>query len=105
MNLFLQELSKAKEFEHNKIVMIMDGAGWHKSKDLIIPTNITIIYLPAYSPELNPIERLWLYIKKATLRNKVYQSLEDLEQVVSDFINSITNHTFTQVCSADYLYN
>lgn len=59
MNVFLSELSK--EYPSDKIALIMDGAGWHKSKALKIPDNIVIFYLPPYSPELNPVERLWLY--------------------------------------------
>lgn len=57
MNIYLNELSKA--LCDKKIVMIMDGAGWDKSKDLKVPHNVEIIHLPAYSPELNPVERLW----------------------------------------------
>ena len=47
-----------------EVFLVMDCASWHKSKGLKIPENITIIYLPPYSPELNPVERLWLYIAK-----------------------------------------
>ena len=43
--------------------------GWHRSKDLIIPANIEIEYLPPYSPELNPVERFWEHIKRYTIRN------------------------------------
>ena len=47
----------------------MDGASWHKSKDLKIPKNIEFMILPAYSPKLNPIERLWKYIKNNFFKN------------------------------------
>jgi len=57
----------------------MDGAGWHKSKNLIIPKNIQITILPPYCPELNPIERLWRYIKDNTIKNKVFETLKNLE--------------------------
>jgi len=56
MNLYLEQMSLA--YRNEEIVLIMDQAGWHKSKDLDVPENVTIIYLPPYSPELNPIERL-----------------------------------------------
>lgn len=103
MNFFLQELSK--EFKEQKLTIIMDGAGWHKSKSLIVPKNMMVIYLPPYSPELNPVERLWQYIKKALLKNKIYESLDELEDKVSEFLNSITSDTFRQICSADYLFS
>jgi transposase-like protein len=79
MQLYLDELAKEIDEE---IIIIMDGAGWHKSKELVIPQNIQVIYLPPYSPELNPVERLWLYIKKSTIYNKIYETLEELEETV-----------------------
>lgn len=83
----------------------MDGAGWHKSKDLVVPSNIEILYLPPYSPELNPVERLWLYIKKAVLYNKVYESLDVLEEEVCNFLRGIDSHTFAQICAVDYMFS
>jgi transposase len=103
MNFFLAALSE--EFNHEKLTIIMDGAGWHKSNSLIVPKNITIIHLPPYSPELNPVERLWQHIKKAILKNKIYESLDDLEDRVSEFLNSITADTFRRICSANYLFS
>jgi transposase len=57
MNVFLEELNKVNNGQ--KMVIIMDGAGWHKSEKLIIPNYIRTIILPPYSPELNPTEKLW----------------------------------------------
>ena len=56
MNVFLEEMSK--EIGESEAVVVMDGAGWHKSKNLIVPKNIIIELLPPYCPELNPVERL-----------------------------------------------
>ncbi len=100
MNLFLQEMSEC--YKGEKIVIVMDGAGWHKSKKLIVPANIIIVHLPPYSPELNPVERLWLHIKSNTIRNKIYDSLDDLENVICDFINGITQATAAQICSVNW---
>lgn len=63
----------------SEAIVVMDCAGWHKSGNLKMPHNIEIIYLPPYSPELNPVERLWQYIKSNTIKNKVYANLEILE--------------------------
>ncbi|MDZ5761744.1 IS630 family transposase domain protein [Candidatus Cyrtobacter comes] len=60
MQVFIEEF--AKHVKEN-IILVMDGAGWHKG--LKIPGNIEILYLSPYSPELNPVERLWQYIKAA----------------------------------------
>ena len=74
MNIFLEEISK--EIGESEAVIIMDGAGWHKSKDLVTPKNITIKLLPPYCPELNPVERLWLYIKQNTIRNNTISRIK-----------------------------
>ena len=57
VNVFLKELSEA--YSDKNILLIWDQAGYHRSKDLQIPSNIVIEPLPPYSPELNPAERLW----------------------------------------------
>ena len=57
MNLFLEHLSQT--LVDYFIVMQVDQAGWHRSRELIIPSNIRLIQQPAYSPEVNPVEHLW----------------------------------------------
>jgi transposase len=101
MNRFLEEM--VEYIGSKQTIIIMDGAGWHKSKDLKIPSNIEIIYLPPYSPELNPVERLWSYIKQHTIKNKVYDCLDELENVVCNFITSLDAKNLSSICSASYL--
>ena len=101
MNVFLSEL--VKEHPYDKIALIMDGAGWHKSKTLRIPDNVTIFYLPPYSPELNPVERLWLYIKNNILSNKIYETLEALEAVLCEFMRELKNIIVKSICTVSYL--
>ena len=103
MRLFLAGL--VEEFGDKKIILVMDRASWHHSKDLKIPTNIEIVYLPAYSPELNPIERLWLYIKHHTIRNRIYEDIDDLEDAICDFINNLSEVTTKSICRASYLFS
>lgn len=100
MNVFLEEISK--EIGESEAVIIMDGAGWHKSKDLVTPKNITIKLLPPYCPELNPVERLWLYIKQNTIRNKIYENITALEDVICDFIKNLKTDEIKQICNYGY---
>ena len=51
--------------------MILDRAGWHSAHQLAVPANITLVPLPAYSPELNPVERVWLYLRERFLSHRV----------------------------------
>lgn len=101
MNAFLSELSSW--LENKNIILIVDGAGWHKSKGLAIPLNIKILYLPPYSPELNPIEKLWQYIKDNILKNTVYENLKLLEEKLYPFINNINNLDIMSICNVNYM--
>jgi DDE superfamily endonuclease len=49
------------------VALVLDGAGWHSTKRLQVPANITLVKLPPYWPELNPVERVWLYLKEKFL--------------------------------------
>jgi transposase len=65
----LPELKRLERVEKDadQAVMLWDGAGFHSSRQLRVPDNVTVATLPAYSPELNPIENLWRYLKRALL--------------------------------------
>ncbi len=51
--------------------LILDRAGWHVARGLTVPDNITLVPLPPYSPELNPVERVWLYPRERFLSHRV----------------------------------
>ena len=101
MNVYLQEFSAW--LGKRKVFLIIDGAGWHKAVNLSIPHNIKIIYLPPYSPELNPIERLWQHIKDNVLKNYIYDNLDILEKSLFAFLNSITNADIQSICNVNYM--
>jgi hypothetical protein len=71
--------------------MIIDGAGWHLSKDLSIPHNISLIKIPPRSPELNPAEKPWQYLKNNFLSNLVLNSYEDILEACQFAWNSMAN--------------
>ena len=62
MNFFLEKLSE--QYTDDYILLICDGAAWHKSTELIIPENIELFFIPPYTPEMNPIEQIWKEIRK-----------------------------------------
>lgn len=103
MNIFLQELGA--QYRHHRVILVVDGASWHKARSLSLPQNIEILYLPPYSPELNPIERLWNYIKARILRNKTYNNIEDLKDAVCRFLVALESSLLQSVCSCPYLFN
>src|SRR3990172_6314967 len=84
MQTFLDQFSETiAQDEH--AVMILDQAGWHGSAALVIPDNITLLPLPAYSPELNPVERVWLYLKERFLSHRL---LDDYDAIVTAACNA-----------------
>jgi len=101
MNIFLEQMSRY--LGDREAIIVMDCAGWHKSQALVVPKNITIIYLPPYSPELNPVERFWKFIKQNTIKNKVYDTLDDLENELSNFIKALSPNTIALACRINYL--
>jgi hypothetical protein len=101
MNVFLKEF--AKIIKQRKVLIVMDGAGWHKSDKLIFPHNIRIIIQPPYSPELNPIERLWQHIKDNTIKNRVYKTLPELEDKVCKFMRTLNPEIIKSACGVSYV--
>jgi transposase len=65
-------------------VIILDQAGWHGSKDLVVPDNITLLPLPPRSPELNPVENVWQFMRDTWLSNRVFRGYEDIVTHCSD---------------------
>ncbi len=80
--IFLDEV--AARHPDKRILMIVDGAGWHKNQSLALPSNLRLVFLPPYSPELNPVEHLWDDLREKFFHNRVFASLDALEdQLVS----------------------
>ena len=73
MSIFLSEVNRRHQNEH--IVMFTDRAGWHTSKNLRVPENIELAFLPPYSPELNPQEQIWDELREKFFVNKIFKSL------------------------------
>lgn len=77
MQVFIDEVSS--RHPGDRIVMILDGAGWHKAKKLTVPSNMRLLSLPPYAPELNPVEHLWDELREKNFGNLVFNSLDALE--------------------------
>lgn len=60
--------------EGRHAVVVMDRAGWHTKLDIKVPSNISILYLPPYSPELNPQENVWQHLRDTYLAKRVFDS-------------------------------
>lgn len=79
MNIFLEQFQREVAGDVH-VVMIWDQAGYHTAKDVRVPDNLTILRLPPYSPELNPVENLWHYLRSHYWANHPYENYDRLLQ-------------------------
>src|SRR5690606_20995904 len=101
-NVFLGMLGRELgPLEH--AVLILDGASWHKSKRLAVPDDVTILLLPPYAPELNPIERLWAYLHGRYLSDRAYSGCRHLLEAGTEVWNTPDAETIRSVCRCPYL--
>jgi len=76
-------------------VIVLDGAGWHGSTALRVPENITLLSLPPYAPELNPIKNVWAYLRSNRLAISVFETYDDIVARCCDAWNFFANDTAT----------
>lgn len=106
MNAHLQMLSRQVGPDRH-VVLVLDNAGWHVAKDLGVPPNLTLLYLPPYSPELNAAERVWAYLRSHYLSNRVYADYDELfaevarawNRLAPDRLRSITHTAWAAAAS------
>ena len=72
-------------------VLVLDGAGWHGGKDLGVPGNISLITLPPYAPELNPIENVWQFLRSNKLAITVFDNYEEIVEKCCSAWNFFAN--------------
>lgn len=88
MSLFLKQLSQT--YPDDCIILIMDNARWHTASILEIPDNLHCLFIPPYTPEMNPIERLWKKFRKDFV-NKLFASLKLVEKQLQKTVDNLTN--------------
>jgi transposase len=105
MQIFLDEISR--RYAADRIVMVMDGAGWHKSGDLKVPKNIRLLSLPPYSPELNPVENIWKEIREKNFHNRIFPSLDAIEDHLLISLKHLEDHPeiTRSISSWDWIIN
>ena len=90
----LKEISLAVD-QGAHAVLMLDQAGWHTSAKLAVPDNITLLRLPPRSPELNPVENVWQYLRGNWLSNRVFTSYDDIVGHCCDAWNKLTAQPWT----------
>ncbi len=101
MNIFLENLSK--EYAQEEILLVCDGASWHKSGTLVIPANVHLIHIPPYTPEMNPIEQVWREVRTRGFRNEVFHTLEDVIDRLCCTLKSIAPAIIRSITGRDWI--
>ena len=101
-NVFLKKLSE--EYPDDEIVLVCDGAAWHKSKTLIVPENITLVHIPPYTPEMNPIEQIWRELRTQGFRNEIFSTLEKVVDRLCEVIVNLSKETVISITRRDWIY-
>jgi len=104
MQEFLDQFSKNLP-KDEVAAMYADQAGWHGAKDLRVPDNVILLKLPPYSPELNPIERVWLYLKERFLSHRLHDDYDAIVDAACNAWNRLTAEAgrITSLCSYPWL--
>src|SRR6202007_1261797 len=85
---FAQTVGAEKQ---RRIVLVLDNAGWHGEAGLAVPAGVRLVFLPPYTPELQPAERLWPLIDEP-IANRCYEKLADIDAVLADRCRQLINH-------------
>lgn len=101
MNVFLKHLSES--YPEDIIILVCDGAAWHKSNSLNIPHNIHLLFIPPYTPEMNPIEQVWKEIRKRGFRNEIFQTLDKVVDRLCSTICSISQDTIKSITGREWI--
>ena len=87
-------------------VLLLARAGWHTTAKLVIPANITPIFLPSRAPELNPVENVWQYLRANWLSNRVFETYEAIIEVVCEAWQKLIDqpHTITSIEKREWVH-
>jgi transposase len=104
LNAFLRQVSQELPAGVHA-VLIWDGAGYHTGAGLEVPANISVIRLPPYSPELNPVENLWHYLRSHYWSNRTYRDYNDLESEAARSLGTVCLDVerIKSICNAPYV--
>jgi transposase len=100
--LFLDELSITNLNEYK--IVVLDNGAFHHAKRLKIPENIKLLFLPPYSPELNPAEKMWAKYKR-TFTNRLYKSLDELSLFIQEVVKNTEKSAIISTCSFSYIFD
>ena len=102
MQAFLDRFSTALAADEHA-AMVVDQAGWHVAGALAVPDNVTLVLLPPYSPELNPVERVWLFLRERYLSHRLLAGYDAIVDALCSAWNQLTPERLQTLTGYPYL--
>jgi transposase len=100
--IYLNEFSKRNFDEF--IILLLDNGAFHKARKLIIPENIVLLFIPAYSPELNPAEKIWWKMKRS-FTGKLHHTLDNVSNFIKEQVTILTDNNVLSICKYDFIFS
>lgn len=85
------------------VVLVLDGAGWHKANGLVVPDSMTLLFLPPYAPELMPMERVWQWMRQHDLSNRVFKDEAAIDRACKDSWNKLDAERLKTITATAWL--
>lgn len=89
--------------EGTHVVLVLDGAGWHVAKALRVPESMTLLFLPPYSPELMPIERVWAWMRQHHLSNRVFADEAHIDAAIAESWNRLDPERLRSITATGWI--
>lgn len=102
MSVFLERFGATLDHDEHA-VLVLDRAGWHIARHLRVPANITLVYLPPYAPELNPVERVWLYLRERHLSHRLLNGYTAIVDAVCQAWQQLSPERLQSLTTYDYI--
>lgn len=99
---FLDEFSKQSIAEYK--IILLDNGAFHKGQQLKIPENIALVFIPPYSPELNPAEKIWWKMKRS-FTGKLHKTLDAVSDFITNQVKILTNEQVKCISNFEYIFS
>ncbi len=100
--IFLNEFADHSSDEFK--ILLLDNGAFHKAKTLIIPDNMALLFIPPYSPELNPAEKIWWKMKRA-FSGKLHKTLDNVSEFIRNEVTILTVKQVKSICRFEYIFS
>jgi transposase len=85
-------------------IIVLDNGAFHKAKQLIVPHNMALLFLPPYAPELNPAEKIWAHLKRQ-FTNQLFKTLDQLSNFIIKEVQDLSTKVVLSTCAYSYIFS